>query len=247
VQLNDRVYLVGSGSNGFSISHKADCNVYLIDGKTELALVDAGVGEQTDLILENVRMHGFDPVRIRKLLLTHIHADHAGGASDMRALLPDLRVMVSEKVAAHLRRGEEEAISLELAKRAGYYSGDYLFRPCPVDNELQDGDKIPVGDLEVVVLGSPGHSAGDLSFLVEIHDHIHLFVGDTVFHNGRILLQSTWDCNLQELIESLRRLSRLPVDVFLPGHQCFALRHGRQHIQLAVDILDRCSIPQNLL
>jgi hydroxyacylglutathione hydrolase len=247
VQLTDTIYLVGSGSNGFSISHRADCNVYLIDGKTELALIDAGVGKNTELILENVRMHGFDPFSIRKLLLTHIHADHGGGAAGLRAALPELQVMVSKRVALYLREGDEAAISLELAKKAGYYSADYVFHSCPVDAELQEGDEILVGDLGIKVLESPGHSAGDLSFLVQIDGHLHLFVGDTVFHNGRVLLQSTWDCNLQELITSLGRLSQLPVDVFLPGHQCFALRNGIEHIQRAVDVLERCLIPENLL
>jgi glyoxylase-like metal-dependent hydrolase (beta-lactamase superfamily II) len=139
------------------------------------------------------------------------------------------------------------AISLELAKRAGYYAADYVFPACPVDVDLQEGDAIPVGDLMMQVLETPGHSVGDLSFLIDVDEHLYLFVGDTVFHNGQILLQSTWDCDLQQLIASLRRLAELPVDVFLPGHRCFALRDGAEHIQLAVDLLDRCRVPENLL
>lgn len=247
MQLTDRVYLVGSGSNGFSISHKADCNVYLIDGGSELALVDAGVGEDTARILDNVRGHGFDPADIRKLLLTHIHADHAGGAAELRAGLPSLRVMAAKNVAPSLEKGDEEAVSLDLAKRAGFYAPDYIFQPCPVDVALQEGDEIPIGDLTALVFETPGHSAGDLSFLVEISGRSHLFAGDAVFHNGRILLQSTWDCDLQQVIASLRKLNRLPVDVLLPGHQCFSLQDGAEHIQQAVDVLDRCLIPNNLL
>jgi hydroxyacylglutathione hydrolase len=247
VQLTDRIYLVGSGSNGFSISHKADCNIYLIDGGNELALVDAGVGEDTARILDNVRKHGFDPANIRKLLLTHIHADHAGGAAELRAMLPSLTVMVSKNVALSLEEGDEEAVSLDLAKRAGFYASDYVFRLCPVDIKLQEGDEILIGDLKATVFETPGHSAGDLSFLVEISGRSHLFAGDAVFHNGRVLLQSTWDCDLQQLITSLRKLNQLPVDVFLPGHQCFSLQNGGEHIQQAVDVLDHCLIPNNLL
>jgi hydroxyacylglutathione hydrolase len=247
VQLTERVYLVGSGSNGLSISHRADCNVYLIDGGNELALVDAGVGEDTACILNNVREHGFDPTDVHKLLLTHIHADHAGGAAELRAMLPSLTVMASKNVALSLEEGDEEAVSLDLAKRAGFYAPDYVFRPCPVGTKLQEGDEILIGDLKAAVFESPGHSAGDLSFLVEINGRSHLFAGDAVFHNGRILLQSTWDCDLQQLITSLRKLNQLPVDVFLPGHQCFSLQNGGEHIQRAVDVLDRCLIPNNLL
>jgi hypothetical protein len=42
MQLTRRVYLVGSGSTGLSLTHDSDCHVYLIDGGTELAVV-AGI------------------------------------------------------------------------------------------------------------------------------------------------------------------------------------------------------------
>jgi hypothetical protein len=36
----DRIHLVGSGSYGFSLSDPYDCHIYLIDGGSELALID---------------------------------------------------------------------------------------------------------------------------------------------------------------------------------------------------------------
>ncbi|NLT41310.1 MAG: MBL fold metallo-hydrolase, partial [Anaerolineae bacterium] len=83
MRLTDRVYLVGSGANGFYLSHASDCSVYAVDCDGPIVLVDAGVGyEGTDLIWQNLLRDGLDPNSVTHLLLTHKHADHSGGAVD---------------------------------------------------------------------------------------------------------------------------------------------------------------------
>jgi len=247
MQLSDHVYLVGSGSNGFGLSHASDCHTYLVNGGPELALVDSGAGLGTQDILANVRAHGFELDRIRFLLLTHIHADHAGGAAATRDATPEIQVLASTEAAKYLREGDQEATSVNLGKRAGYYPQEYVFRPCAVDGELGDGDEVKVGQLRIRAIETPGHSVGHLAFLMEDAGVIHLFSGDAVFFGGKILLQSTWDCDLQAYITSLRKLSKLPIDVLLPGHLAVSLRDGRRHLASATGMLDRGLIPRSIL
>ena len=80
MKLMDSVYMVGSGTAGFSMTNAFDCTVYLVDGKDELALIAAGVGVQPERIIKQIERDGFDPAQIGKILLTHGHGDHAGGA-----------------------------------------------------------------------------------------------------------------------------------------------------------------------
>lgn len=247
MQLTECVYLVGSGSNGFNLSHENDSHVYLVNGGSEMALIDAGVGTGMVKILENIRSHGLDPERIRALLLTHVHADHAGGAAAWQEALPGLRVMVSRDVAGVVREGDEEAICLELGKKAGYYAPDYVFQPCPVEVELKESDEVQVGELRLRVLETPGHSAGHLAFVMEDAGRTYLFSGDTLFFGGKILLQNIWDCDLQAHIRTLYKLAALPVDVFLPGHQSVCLSNGRKQFKIATDLLDRGLIPPSIL
>ena len=59
MRLTERVYLVGSGANGFYISHASDCSIYAVDCGGPIVLVDAGVGESsTDMLLENLQNDG---------------------------------------------------------------------------------------------------------------------------------------------------------------------------------------------
>src|SRR6266542_1763850 len=77
MRLSERVHLVGSGSFGLDLSDPFDCHVYLLDGGDELALVDVGAGMGAETIIENVRSCGFDPARIRHLLLTRTETTRA--------------------------------------------------------------------------------------------------------------------------------------------------------------------------
>lgn len=244
MKLTDRIHLVGSGSFGFDLTDPFDCHVYLVDGGDELAIVDVGAGMGAEAIVENVRRDGFDPARIRHVVLTHAHGDHAGGAARMCRLLDDPTVYLSRAVADFLREGNEQAVSLDVAKQAGIYPPDYALERCEVDVELADGDTIPVGDLTLQVLDTPGHSDGHVSLVLDHDEKRSLFAGDVIFFGGKILLQNIYDCRLDAEIRSLRRLRELRVDALLPGHFTLSLSDGQRHIERANEVLDRLLIPE---
>ncbi|HEV2035914.1 MAG TPA: MBL fold metallo-hydrolase [Candidatus Dormibacteraeota bacterium] len=245
--MSERVYLVGSGSNGFDLTDPYDCHVYLIDGGRELALIDVGAGMGAPEIIENVRRDGFDPGRIRHVILTHGHADHAGGGARMRKLLGEPATYASRMIAESLRLGDEAAISLDAAKRAGIYPLDYHLEPAPVDHELEEGDVVEVGSLRLAVLDTPGHSDGHLSLLLEDGGQTMLFAGDVIFFGGKILLQNIGDCRLDALITSLRKLRQVGVSALFPGHLTLSLRDGQRHIERANQVLDHLLIPEQMV
>ena len=167
MQLDERVYLVGSGGSGIGISHASDCHIYLVDGGSELALIDAGTGLGVDEILANIKAHGFKPEQINTLFLTHFHADHAGGAAYLFKAIPGLKVATAKGGADWLRNGDEKKCSLDMGKKGGYYELHYRMEPCPVDIELVDGQIVEVGDLKIKALDAPGHSSAHMIFTME--------------------------------------------------------------------------------
>ena len=147
MKLSERTYLIGSGRNGFSLSDPLDCHVYLIDGGSELAIVDAGGGGAPERLVAEIERDGFDPARVAHIVLTHGHYDHAGGAAALHELLPQARVSASAVIAQAIREGDDAAISLDVAVERGLYPPDATLRPCPVDVELREGDTIAVGEV----------------------------------------------------------------------------------------------------
>ena len=247
MQLAPRIHLVGSGANGFDLSDPYDCHVYLLDGGDELALIDVGAGLGAEQVIVNVRAAGFDPAAIRRILCTHAHGDHAGGAAKMRHLAPNAALALSPYAADLIRRGDEAGTSLAAAKKVGIYPSDYVLEPCPVDQELTDGDTVQIGEIVLECIETPGHADGHLSFLLDDDGARSLFAGDVLFHGGKVLLQNTHDCRVDALSASLRRLRPLRIDGFYPGHWGFSLRNGSRHIERANAVLDQLLVPEQAI
>ncbi|HWE63136.1 MAG TPA: MBL fold metallo-hydrolase [Chloroflexota bacterium] len=249
MRLTDEVYLVGGGpSFAFGLSGDPDCHVYLINGGTELALVDCGAaeGDSFERITATIREEGLDLDRLRYLLVTHAHIDHVGGAARFREGL-GLQVLVARAAAPYLRSGDEHATSLDVAKKAGFYRADYRFAPCAVDRELVEGDRISVGDLTLDVYETPGHADPHLSFLLAGRRRRYLFAGDAVFHGGGTLLQYTHDCSMQSSGASIEKLAGLEFDALLPGHQAITLSGGTRHVQMAATAFFQQLLPKSLV
>lgn len=240
--LTERIERVG----GTDLTDPLDCHVYLLDGGGELALVDAGGGRAPAAILDRVRAAGFDPAAIGHLLLTHGHGDHAAGAAGLAERLPGLRVHASPAVAGWLTAGDEAAVSVDVARRAGLYPPGFAYPACPAEGDLVDGARIRVGDLELAVLDTPGHSAGHVALLLELGGRRDLLAGDAVFAGGRIALQPLPDCDLAAQVATLRRLRPLALDGLFAGHGEPVVRDGAAHVERANAALDRLLLPDPL-
>ena len=89
------------------------------------------------------------------------------------------------------------------------HEGDLPDFPSKPDRLLEDGDVIELGDLEVEVVHTPGHTDGSLQFLVRGEERPHLFSGDSLFPGGP---GNTW--NDEERFEQL--MTNLEEKVFEP-------------------------------
>ena len=134
---------------GFNLSDPFDSHVYIVDGGGgELAMIDTGTGLGEEEIIANMHADGLKAESIKYVFVTHGHLDHAGGAAGIRTRF-GAQVLAAPRTADFLRRGDEDAISLTAARKAGMYPAEYRLQPTPVDGELHDGDIVSIGSLDV--------------------------------------------------------------------------------------------------
>ncbi|MBF6606241.1 MAG: MBL fold metallo-hydrolase [Chloroflexi bacterium] len=246
MRLTDRIYLVGGGETGWATTDPIDSQVYLVDTGDGFACVDAGAGRSVDRILAEVRADGLAPGGIRWVLLTHGHADHAGGAAAWRRAIPGIQVGASGQVAGWLAAGDEVATSVDRARVAGLYPLDYHLEPCEVELVLDAEEGVELGMIRFLVVPTPGHAEGHVAFVAEIDGAVTAFSGDALFPEGRVLLQDTWDCDVQSTLRSVERLATHRPERLLAGHLAPVLSDAARHIGAAMERIARLAVPPSI-
>jgi len=239
-QLTEHVYLVGSGKLG--LSHDLDCNVYLLASGGEYAVVDTGAGVGAEEIVDNVCAILGDLSKLRYLLLTHCHGDHAGGVSSLKQVSP-AKVVTSPFEHQMLERGSEYEIGLTQAKYAGTYPSDYVFSNAPGDIALNHSEGLLLGTLEITALITPGHTKGSTCFLVTGDGPSMLFSGDTIFWGGLISLLNTPGSEISDYRSGVQALKGLGIECLFPGHGLWTVRNGQAHIDKLLEYFCRSGVP----
>ena len=246
MQISNRVHLIASGDAGCSLTHGNDCNAYAVRCGGDYLLIDSGVGVNTETVVREMERDGIVSGKVDSLLVTHGHLDHSGGAYFFHREFK-VPVIASCETATALEQGDEEAISLAAAKRAGIYQPDFCLNSCPIAKRLSGGERWAIGDCRITTLRTPGHSRDMMTYLVQAPDELLAFSGDTVFHGGKILISDTWDCEPAAYANSLRSLATYPIDGLYPGHGIWSIREGCKQIRQSLDYVNRLLLPPNLL
>ncbi len=172
-KLTKRLALIDSELLG----KRGTLSAYVIFGP-EVTLVEPGPATSIGPLLQGLDELGVSPREVSRVLVTHVHLDHAGGAWRLAESLPRASVLLSESGAPHLA---EPAKLLHSARRVYGSAMEGLFGPMkPLDaNRLRvvkEGDAIETGAGSLKVLETPGHTRTHLSFHLEKENA--LFTGD---------------------------------------------------------------------
>ena len=165
------------------------------------AIVDPG--GDIDILLELSKKHDLIP---EKILLTHGHIDHAGGATEIAEIL---------NVEIHGPHTDDKFLLDSLQKQGTMFGMNS--RNCSPDLWLNEGDVVKIGQEELDVYLCPGHTPGHVIFYSR--DSKLAIVGDVLF-NGSIGRTDLPGGNFEDLIESVKnKLWPLGDDIkFIPGH-----------------------------
>lgn len=229
MKLTERIYLCGSGA--FGLTPEGDCHCYVLDGGSELALIDCGLAANPQAILLQMERDGLDIKKLNYVLLTHAHPDHSNGCAWLKEHL-GIRVIASEFEAQILEKGILE--TLEIHKEDGNYQQFADMVRCKADRVIKDQETILVGDLLVTALLTPGHTKGSTSYEVEIRGLRHLFTGDEVFYRGFISVLTPPFSDFENYYEGLKKLRGRGIHGLFPSHLMWTLQNGQKYIDKAL-------------
>jgi glyoxylase-like metal-dependent hydrolase (beta-lactamase superfamily II) len=141
-----------------------------------------------------------DGLTIEWVLETHAHADHLSAAPFIKA-----------ETGARIGIGEH-IVEVQKIFRPVFLADDLATDGSDFDRLFADGERFPLGELEVEVLHVPGHTPADLAY--RIGDAV--FVGDTLFMPDYGTARTDFPGgDARALYRSIRRLLALPGDTRL--------------------------------
>ena len=185
------------------LEHEIFSNCYLLveEESGEAAIVDPA---WYDEVVKNA-LDG-ENITLKYVLLTHGHFDHIFGVYGLQTER-GAKVVIHSKDAGHL-----------LDPKKSLAEGNFPEKQYPViaDILIKDGDVLRLGNEEIKVMSTPGHTEGSVCYILE-KDRV-IISGDTLFcmTAGRTDFPGGSD---EKMIESLKRLIALDGDYrVLPGH-----------------------------
>jgi glyoxylase-like metal-dependent hydrolase (beta-lactamase superfamily II) len=134
---------------------------YLIIENGRGAFIDCGTNHALPYLLQVLQDVGLTPAQVDWLIVTHVHLDHAGGAGQLMAHLPNARLVVHPRGARHMIAPDQlwagaSAVYGEAVMEATYGR----LRPVPAGRvvEATDGHVVKLAGRSLLCLDTPGHA-----------------------------------------------------------------------------------------
>jgi len=179
-----------------------ETNAYLLgcEEKKVGIFIDPAPDSQSAL-MKAADMHG---LKIQAIFLTHSHWDHIGDVAKLKKAL-NLKLYVHQADADNMRNPGSDGLPLMFAIEGA--EPEFFF---------EEGQKLQVGQLELIVIHTPGHTPGGVSFYFPKEKV--LISGDTLF-KGSIGNLSFPTADPEAMWNSLDKLAKLPPETRVyPGH-----------------------------
>ena len=143
-----------------------------------------------------------DGMHLSGVLVTHHHPDHVGGSMMGFELKGLAELLEQVGVPVHVNTHEADWVS----RVTGIARSDLTTH--------EHGDTVDIGDVEIELLHTPGHTPGSQCFLLDGR----LVAGDTLFLEGCGRTDFPGG-NVDDMYRSLQQLAKLPRDpIVFPGH-----------------------------
>lgn len=241
-------------------------NVTLLHSRDEWALVDTGVNTADSIAAFEAaaKQVGCAPDKIGKLISTHHHPDHYGMSKTFKDMtggevyLNPLEYESSKNYAPSKRSDEsihfflQHGIPLQRFVKVPS-PGEFwaqLYVPIAPDHFINDGDVVRVGDFELEVIGTPGHTPGHC--VLYLRQQRIMIVGDHLLpkitpHVG--IFPGGPTNPLADFLDSQRKVQRFDVSTVLPAHGGIyedhrhranqIIQHHQYRLQEMLDIVRR--------
>jgi glyoxylase-like metal-dependent hydrolase (beta-lactamase superfamily II) len=187
------------------------CNIWFVRGRDRNLLFDSGLGHVS--LRRHVPLLSEAPV---VCVASHTHFDHIGGHHEFTGRCvhrAEAAIMANPTRASTLAELYATDAMFDRIPE-GWAAADYRIAPAAASRNLEDGDRIDLGNRAFEVIHTPGHSPGGIG-LYESKTGI-LLSGDIVYDGP--LIDDAYHSDRADYAATLERLRAVEVEVVHGGH-----------------------------
>jgi metallo-beta-lactamase class B len=177
----------------------------LVEAPDGLILIEGHSGLSFESEWAAIRAVGLDPMRVRYVLATHEHGDHAPGAYLWR-VVTGAKFVCSDEMAYTLQH--------HVPLNTGYGFNP----PVPTDLRVAEDTDLDLAGQKVRAVRIPGHTYGSMAWRFEKGGKSYVAFGDLIMPRGVLGYSGSINFSAADVLASLRKLQDLRPDVVLPGH-----------------------------
>ncbi|MBM84158.1 MAG: MBL fold metallo-hydrolase [Planctomycetaceae bacterium] len=215
----------------YQARERLGCCVYLVFDGIDWLLIDIGYEDTVPEIVEMIRQMDFQLANCRYLVATHADVDHVQGLSRAKDLLSNAETVGHPHASELLAAGDRVTTYAEISAQ-----GISIDLPkLKLERTINEGDVLKIGDLEITVWHTPGHTESQLSFQMRNL----LFCGDNIYRDGCVgNIDAHHGSDIPAFIKSLTRIRNdESIEWLLPSHGP-PFRKTQELLQSAIDRLD---------
>ena len=190
-----------------------DLSVYLIATDAGHILINTGVSGSTKLIRDSTSALGFDIEDVEILLTMQAHWDHTASLAEIKRI-SGARMLAT---TADTRILEDGGFS------DPHFGGAEMFEPISVDDRLEHGDTIILGNTSLQTHWHPGHTEGSASYTMSTTDgsrDLSVLIANlaTINKGKRMIHDPTYPGVAEDFAETFRRQRMLQPDIWVAAH-----------------------------
>jgi glyoxylase-like metal-dependent hydrolase (beta-lactamase superfamily II) len=218
-KVNERIWFLGREESG----------IYLLEGNHGSMIVSGGTSYIVSDLLQQFKEFCIDENRIKKLLILHSHFDHTGIVPFFKRRHPEIKVYASQRGWEILQMEKailtinqlNRNVARRMKKEGVYSTYDLDWRNDVSGETVREGNRIDLGDLELSILETPGHSSCCIAAYVPELRALFPTDGGGIPFNETIV--TSGNSNYTKYQQSLERLRDLEVDYYCADHYGYVI------------------------
>ncbi len=197
-------------------------NAHVVSRGDAFFMVDSRLESNAPALADDMRGHGFDPARLRAIILTHGHSDHAGGATWFHREF-GTRVIAGAADVPILAAGANDPLCPTSDRARDRLASDQAARFTPSAPDVTIGTEVALDGLvgfPGTVVPMPGHTAGSLVVTIPGAAFVgDLFRGAIVGSSAEVhFYMCDLEANRRDINALLARTAGPAATTFFTGH-----------------------------